>query len=70
MSAQEETGLDEVFTALKKTDRCCRLLLKELRESHSDILEAPEFESLHKLTRRQLRDNRELLGTGQAADKD
>jgi hypothetical protein len=60
---------DITFEALKKTDRCCRLILKQLRESHAFILEGPEFEKLMKQTRRQLRENRELLGTAPAADR-
>ena len=34
-----KTGVDERFPALEKTDRSCRLILKQLRESHPDILE-------------------------------
>jgi hypothetical protein len=59
-----EIGAEEIFSALQKTDRACRLLVKHLRESHPDILESPEFEDVHKLARRQIRENRELLGTG------
>jgi hypothetical protein len=66
---EPEGRVDEMFEALRKTDRCCRLMLKELRESHPDILEGPGFEELEKLARRQLRENRELLGTGPATEK-
>lgn len=56
------------FEALVRTDRCCRLIVKQLRESYPSILEAPEFEKLMKQTRRQFRENRELLGTGPPAE--
>ena len=58
-----KTGVDELFPALEKTDRSCRLILKQLRESHPAILEEPEFERPVKLARRQLRENRAMLGT-------
>jgi len=67
MSAPTTEG-DVTFEALKRTDRCCRLIVKELREAHPAILEQEEFERLMKLTRRQLRENRELLGTGPAVE--
>ena len=67
MSSGQEVGV--IFSALERTDRCLRLTVKELRESHPEILDGPEFERLTKLTRRQLRENRELLGTEPAADK-
>lgn len=54
---------DEVFAALERTDRCCRQLVKELSESHPKILEGENFETLMKRTRRQFRENRQLLGT-------
>ena len=60
-------GAEEIFSALQRTDRCCRLLVKHLRESHPDILESEEFIDVHKLARRQMRENRELLGTGPSA---
>jgi hypothetical protein len=65
--AAPESGGDETFTALRRSDRCCRLMLKALRESRPDILETPELKDLAKLARRQLRANRELLGTGPGA---
>ena len=68
MSTEPGMGEDVTFEALKRTDRCCRLIVKELRESHPSILEQEEFERLMKLTRRQLRENRELLGTGPPAE--
>jgi hypothetical protein len=61
---EQTIGAEEIFSALQRTDRACRLLIKHLRESHPDILESPEFEDVHKLARRQMRENRELLGTG------
>lgn len=69
MTAEVGMGEEITFEALKKTDRCCRLLLKQLRESHAYILEGAEFEKLMKQTRRQLRENRELLGTVPPADE-
>ncbi len=74
MSAQPESappglGVDELFGALQKTDRACRLIVKQLRESHPNILEGPELERLVLLARRQFRDNRELLGTGPPANE-
>lgn len=57
---------DELFAALERTDRCCRQIVKELRESHPEILEGESFETLMKRTRRQFRENRQLLGTEQA----
>jgi hypothetical protein len=65
--AVRSVGAEEIFSALQRTDRCCRLLVKYLRESHPKILEAEDFNDLQKLTRRQMRENRELLGTGPAA---
>ena len=62
-----EIGAEEIFSALQRTDRACRLLIKHLRESHPEILESAEFEDVHKLARRQMRENRELLGTGPRA---
>ena len=69
MSAEPGMGEDVTFEALTRTDRCCRLVLKQLRESHPYVLEGPEFETLMKQTRRQLRENRELLGTAPPADQ-
>lgn len=66
-AVDQEVGV--IFSALERTDRCCRLIVRELRESHPSILETPEFERLVKLSRRQFRENRELLGIGSAADK-
>ncbi len=66
MSAQPKIGGDVLFSALERTDRGCRLILKHLRESHPDVLEHPEFERTLKLARRQLRENRGLLGTATA----
>jgi hypothetical protein len=65
--AVQTIGAEEIFAALQRTDRCCRLLVKHLRESHPDILESEDFSDLHKLARRQMRENRELLGTAPAA---
>jgi hypothetical protein len=62
--AEQNIGAEDIFSALQKTDRACRLLVKHLRESHPDILESSEFEDVYKLARRQMRENRELLGTG------
>jgi hypothetical protein len=62
-----QIGAEEIFSALQRTDRACRLLVKHLRESHPEILESADFEDVHKLARRQLRENRELLGTGPGA---
>ncbi len=66
MSTETMEG-NVTYEALKRTDRCCRLIVKQLRESHPEILEGEEFERLMKLTRRQMRENRELLGTGPVA---
>jgi hypothetical protein len=63
-----DIGAEEIFSALQRTDRCCRLLVKHLRESHPDILESEAFNGVHKLARRQMRENRELLGTGPTAE--
>jgi hypothetical protein len=63
MPAKPKMGTDELFPALERTDRSCRLILKQLRESHPEILEEPEFEGPVKLARRQLRENRTMLGT-------
>lgn len=63
-----DIGAEEIFSALQRTDRCCRLLVKHLRESHPDILESEAFIDVHKLARRQMRENRELLGTGPTAE--
>jgi hypothetical protein len=60
-------GAEEIFSALQRTDRCCRLLMKHLRESHPDILESEDFSDVQRLARRQMRENRELLGTGPSA---
>jgi hypothetical protein len=57
-------GAEEIFSALQRTDRACRLLVKHLRESHPKILESADFEDVYKLARRAMRENRELLGTG------
>jgi hypothetical protein len=59
-----EIGAEEIFSALQRTDRACRLLVKHLRESHPEVLESEDFNDVHKLARRQMRENRELLGTG------
>jgi hypothetical protein len=67
VSSGQEVGV--IFSALERTDRCLRLTVKELRESHPEVLDGPEFERLIKLTKRQLRENRALLGTEPAADK-
>lgn len=64
-----DVGVDDLFAALTKTDRCCRLIVKQLREAHPYILEGPELDRLVKLSRRQFRENRELLGTGPDADE-
>ena len=63
-----EIGAEEIFSALQRTDRACRLLVKHLRESHPKILESEDFIDVHKLARRQMRENRELLGTGPSAN--
>ncbi len=65
--AEPTIGAEEIFSALQRTDRACRLLLKQLREGHPDILASADFEDVHKLARRQMRENRELLGTGPSA---
>jgi hypothetical protein len=65
--AAREIGAEEIFSALQRTDRACRLLVKQLRESHPQILDSEDFNDVHKLARRQMRENRELLGTGPAA---
>ena len=70
MSTEQEVGTDQTFEALKRTDRCCRLIVKQLRESYPFILEGPEFEKLVKQTRRQFRETRELLGTAPPPDQD
>jgi hypothetical protein len=67
VEATREIGAEDIFSALQRTDRACRLLVKRLRESHPDILESADFEDVHKLARRQMRENRELLGTGPRA---
>ena len=61
MSSKPEIGADELYSALEKTDRSCRLILRQLRESHPEILDQPEFEKPVKLAKRQIRENRELL---------
>jgi hypothetical protein len=59
---KDETA--EFPAALERTDRSCRLLLRQLRESYPAILDDPEFEKPVRLARRSIRENRELLGTG------
>ena len=63
MSTKPKSGTDELFPALEKADRSCRLLLKQLRESYPAILDDPAFEKPVKLARRSIRENRVLLGT-------
>jgi hypothetical protein len=63
MLRKSKDGTGELVLALEKTDRSCRLLLKQLRESHPAILDDPEFEKPVKLARRSLRENRVLLRT-------
>lgn len=62
MATDSAVEADRTIDALRRTDRCCRLIVRELRESHPSILEGPELEALMKQTRRQFRENRELLG--------
>jgi hypothetical protein len=63
MSPKPKDGSEELFSALEQTDRSCRLLLRQLRESYPAVLDDPEFEKPVKLARRSVRENRVLLGT-------
>ena len=59
----EETGAQDVRDALEKTNLRLRRLVKIIR-NEGDSGHSEELEVEVKRARRQLRDNRELLGSG------
>jgi hypothetical protein len=62
----EETGAQDVRDALEKTNLRLRRLVKVIRNEGDAALDSKEFEVELKRARRQLRENKELLGTGSA----